>query len=115
MAFAVLLIFIGTMLLLSTFNLIEMTFGRLVMAFFAALFTYFGTRDMIRRGFPSGLTSLAIAVILILNVLGIFTTGFWQALLIIIAIALIQSGIGIIRALRRKQRVFKNSSGSDED
>ncbi|AEH51130.1 LiaF transmembrane domain-containing protein [Pseudothermotoga thermarum] len=115
MTFATLLIFIGTMLLLSAFNLVEITFGKFIMMFFAVLFAYSGIRDMVKKGFPSGLTSMGIAALLTLNVFRIFTTGFWQALTIVVAVALIQSGIAIIKSACRKHQLMKRISRSDQD
>ncbi len=115
MFFALLLIFIGTTLLLSTFNLIEMTFVRFIMIFFAVLFAYDGIEDMIRKGFPSGLTSLVIAVLLILNALRILITGFWQAVGIVFAVSLIKWGIEIIKSIRKRKHGSENYSGGDKN
>lgn len=96
MGFALFLIFVGIMILLSSLGLMSLAFGRVVSVFFAIFFAFSGLKIIFKRGFPSGLVSISLAVILILYAFNIVTFGFWKIVGILIAVFLIEVGLRIL-------------------
>lgn len=96
MGFALFLIFVGLMILLSSLGLMSLTFGRVVSVFFAIFFAVSGLKSIFKRGFPSGLVSISLAVILVLYAFDIVTFGFWKIVGILIAVFFIEIGLRIL-------------------
>lgn len=94
--FGLFMVLIGMLILLSTFGLLELSFGKVIGLVFVGIFTYSGVSALVRRGFPRGLVSLAIAAILTVHLLGVYRFSFLKGLLLIIAIAFVEWGLSLL-------------------
>lgn len=94
--FGFFMILIGVLILFSMFGLLEMSFGKAVGLAFAGIFAYSGVSSLIRKGFPRGLVSLALAAILVVHSLRVYSFSFFKGFLLIVAIAFMEWGLSLL-------------------
>jgi len=94
--FGLFMVLIGMLILLSTFGMLDLSFGKVIGLVFVGIFTYSGVSTLVRKGFPRGLVSLAIAAILTTHLLGVYKFGFIKGLLLVIAIAFVEWGLSLL-------------------
>ncbi len=102
--FAIFLIAIGAIFVVSALGYLQITFGRFFSILFAIIFLYSGVSAIIRRGFPSGLISLSIASLILLNAFRICSLGLWRSVAIVVGVALIELGIKIVKIHKQRSR-----------
>ncbi|MEJ5228773.1 MAG: hypothetical protein WHT65_02120 [Pseudothermotoga sp.] len=102
--FAIFLIAIGALLIVSALGYLQITFGKFFSILFSVIFLYSGVSAIIKRGFPSGLISLSIASLILLNAFEICSLGLWRSVAIVIGVALIELGIKTVKIHRKSIR-----------
>ncbi|WP_236681743.1 MULTISPECIES: hypothetical protein [Thermotoga] len=98
--FGMVLILLGVLILLSVFNVFDVSFGKFLGFVFAALFGYTGVNALVRKGFPNGLVSCAIALVLVLHVFGVHRFTFWEGFVVFFSVLLIEWGFFAILSHR---------------
>ena len=91
--FGLFLIFLGAVIVLSLFGILEMSVGKFFAWVFAIVFAYTGLSAIFKRGFPYGLVSLVLSAILVTMGLGYYSLGFWETIAIIVGVGLIELGL----------------------
>jgi len=91
--FGLFLIFLGAVIVLSLLGVLEMSVGRFFAWVFTIVFAYTGLSALFRKGFPRGLVSLVLSVILVTVGLGYYSLGFWETIAIIIGTGFIELGL----------------------
>lgn len=91
--FGLFLIFLGAVIVLSLFGILEMSVGKFFAWVFAIVFAYTGLSAIFKRGFPYGLVSLVLSAILVAMGLGYYSLGFWETIAIIVGVGLIELGL----------------------
>ncbi|PLV59314.1 hypothetical protein AS005_06130 [Thermotoga sp. KOL6] len=98
--FGAILILLGVLILLSVFNVFDVSFGRFLGIAFAVIFAYVGISALVKKGFPNGLVSCAIATVLVLHVFGIHKFSFWEGFVVFFSVLLIEWGFFAILSHR---------------
>ncbi|MCD6551820.1 MAG: hypothetical protein J7K79_06315 [Thermotoga sp.] len=98
--FGMVLILLGVLILLSVFNVFDVSFGKFLGIAFAVLFGYAGISALVKKGFPNGLVSCAIATVIVLHILGVHRFTFWEGFIVFFSVLLIEWGFFAILAHR---------------
>ncbi|KUK22846.1 MAG: hypothetical protein XD64_0812 [Thermotoga sp. 47_83] len=98
--FGMVLILLGVLILLSVFNVFDVSFGKFLGIVFATLFGYAGISALVKKGFPNGLVSCAIATVLFLHIFNVHRFTFWEGFVVFFSVLLIEWGFFAILSHR---------------
>ncbi len=71
----------------------NLAFMDIILWIIAVFFAVLGIEGMMRYGFPTGLVSLSIALLIILHVMNVLNLSFWRLAFAVFGIWLIQIGL----------------------
>jgi len=97
----IILIGMGLFILFGALGIIPLAFWHFILWLIAFGLGYSGIKDMWRKGFPEGLTSLFAGIILALILLKVIELGFWGFVASIAGMWLVQQGIKFLMTRRR--------------
>lgn len=100
-ALGIISIGVGLFILFGALGIIPLAFWHIILWLIAFGLGFSGIKNMWRKGFPEGLTSLFAGVILSLILLKVIDLGFWGFLASIAGMWLVQQGIKLLIARRR--------------